>query len=436
MSIALPEQATSPAAALAPAPDPAPTRGRRFTPGLVAAAVVLLLVAVAAVAPRLLTGADPLAADPFHASWRRAARTGSAPTSSAATSSPGSCTAPGTPSASASSRRCCRCSPAASSAWSPGCPRRCRRRGAQPRARRAVRVSRGAARAAVHRVHRPGTPSLIMAIALAFAPRYARIVRAQTLLVRRSGYVEQAVAFGPLPDPAGAGGTSCPTSSGRCRPRHDRARPARSSGAVRAVVPRASARRRPSPEWGAMLSEAATTCGSPGGRRSCRARSSPSPWHLADRLGRRCSAASKEGADDVPARPVTDLHVTFGPATARSRRTPSRGISFTVERGECLAIVGESRLGQERHRPHPGRARRPPAPTSRPTGSSSTAATPLGYTDRRLAPAARPPRSASSCRTRSSPSTRCARSAGDRRAAAHPRLGDRRHPRRAGRSSC
>ncbi|WP_238011044.1 ABC transporter permease [Dactylosporangium sp. AC04546] len=42
----------------------------------------------------------------------------------------------------------------------------------------------------------PGTPSLIMAIALSFAPRYGRMVRAQTLLVRRSGYVEQAVTFG------------------------------------------------------------------------------------------------------------------------------------------------------------------------------------------------------------------------------------------------
>ncbi|MEV6924415.1 ABC transporter permease [Dactylosporangium sp. NPDC051485] len=42
----------------------------------------------------------------------------------------------------------------------------------------------------------PGTPSLILAIALAFAPRYGRIVRAQTLLVRRAGYVEQALTLG------------------------------------------------------------------------------------------------------------------------------------------------------------------------------------------------------------------------------------------------
>jgi peptide/nickel transport system permease protein len=42
----------------------------------------------------------------------------------------------------------------------------------------------------------PGTPSLVLAIALAFAPRYGRMVRAQTLLVRRAGYVEQAVTFG------------------------------------------------------------------------------------------------------------------------------------------------------------------------------------------------------------------------------------------------
>ncbi|MFI5907929.1 ABC transporter permease [Dactylosporangium sp. NPDC051541] len=42
----------------------------------------------------------------------------------------------------------------------------------------------------------PGTTSLVLAIALAFAPRYGRIVRAQTLQVRRAGYVEQAVTFG------------------------------------------------------------------------------------------------------------------------------------------------------------------------------------------------------------------------------------------------
>ncbi|SCG40736.1 ABC transporter permease [Micromonospora humi] len=42
----------------------------------------------------------------------------------------------------------------------------------------------------------PGTISLIVAIGVATLPHYARVVRGQTLLVRRSGYVEQAITFG------------------------------------------------------------------------------------------------------------------------------------------------------------------------------------------------------------------------------------------------
>jgi peptide/nickel transport system permease protein len=42
----------------------------------------------------------------------------------------------------------------------------------------------------------PGTTSLILAIGVATLPHHARVVRAQTLLVRRAGYVEQAVTFG------------------------------------------------------------------------------------------------------------------------------------------------------------------------------------------------------------------------------------------------
>ncbi|GIF96106.1 ABC transporter permease [Catellatospora citrea] len=42
----------------------------------------------------------------------------------------------------------------------------------------------------------PGTGSLIIAIGVATMPHHARVVRAQTLLVRRAGYVEQAVSFG------------------------------------------------------------------------------------------------------------------------------------------------------------------------------------------------------------------------------------------------
>ena len=42
----------------------------------------------------------------------------------------------------------------------------------------------------------PGTVSLVVAIGIATLPHYARVVRAQTLVVRRAGYVTQAVAFG------------------------------------------------------------------------------------------------------------------------------------------------------------------------------------------------------------------------------------------------
>jgi peptide/nickel transport system permease protein len=46
-----------------------------------------------------------------------------------------------------------------------------------------------------------GTVNVALAIAAAFAPGYARIVRAETLVVRRSGYVEAATTLG-LPRPA------------------------------------------------------------------------------------------------------------------------------------------------------------------------------------------------------------------------------------------
>ncbi|MEU4516570.1 ABC transporter permease [Nonomuraea wenchangensis] len=42
----------------------------------------------------------------------------------------------------------------------------------------------------------PGTGNVILAIAVAQVPTYARVIRAQTFVVRRSGYVEQAVTFG------------------------------------------------------------------------------------------------------------------------------------------------------------------------------------------------------------------------------------------------
>ncbi|WP_225725209.1 MULTISPECIES: ABC transporter permease [unclassified Nocardia] len=42
----------------------------------------------------------------------------------------------------------------------------------------------------------PGTTNLICALGIASIPRFARVVRAQTLVVRESGYVEQARTFG------------------------------------------------------------------------------------------------------------------------------------------------------------------------------------------------------------------------------------------------
>ncbi|MFI6477854.1 ABC transporter permease [Nonomuraea sp. NPDC050663] len=45
----------------------------------------------------------------------------------------------------------------------------------------------------------PGTANVVVAIAIAQLPNYARVVRAQTFVVRRSGYVEQAVTHGHRP---------------------------------------------------------------------------------------------------------------------------------------------------------------------------------------------------------------------------------------------
>ncbi|GAA5071966.1 peptide/nickel transport system permease protein [Thermocatellispora tengchongensis] len=42
----------------------------------------------------------------------------------------------------------------------------------------------------------PGTGSVVLAIGIAQIPHFARLVRAQTFVVRRAGYVEQAVTFG------------------------------------------------------------------------------------------------------------------------------------------------------------------------------------------------------------------------------------------------
>lgn len=49
--------------------------------------------------------------------------------------------------------------------------------------------------------------------------------------------------------------------------------------------------------------------------------------------------ATKPPASD-PLLTVQNLNVSFGPA--HSRRAVVKGVSFTVEEGRCVAIVGES----------------------------------------------------------------------------------------------
>ncbi|WP_436762810.1 ABC transporter permease [Streptosporangium sp. V21-05] len=99
----------------------------------------------------------------------------------------------------------------------------------------------------------PGTGNVILAIGIAQIPNYARVIRAQTFVVRRSGYVEQAVTLGlarpvlivrhvlpnvlgPLPVLATIGmGTAIIATSGL---------------SFLGMGPQP-----PSPEWGSMLSE-------------------------------------------------------------------------------------------------------------------------------------------------------------------------------------
>ena len=208
--------------------------------------------------PRVCAGAarrrDPLAADPFaRAAGAERRRTGSAPTSSAGTSSTGSCTAPGTRCASASPPPCSRSPPACCSACSPGSPTG-RRRGAEPRVRRAVRLPELLLALLFIAVTGPGTGSLVVAIGIATLPHYARVVRAQTLVVRRSGYVEQAVTFGRPAHPAGAAARPAQRARPAAGARHDRARQAdRLAAAGLSFL--GMGPQPPSPEWGAMLSE-------------------------------------------------------------------------------------------------------------------------------------------------------------------------------------
>ncbi|WP_214410839.1 ABC transporter permease [Sphaerisporangium fuscum] len=100
----------------------------------------------------------------------------------------------------------------------------------------------------------PGTGSVIVAIGVAQIPTYARVVRAQTFVVRRSAYVEQAVTFGlpravlivrhVLPNVLGPIPVLATVGLGQ-------AIIAASGLSFLGLGPQP-----PSPEWGAMLSEA------------------------------------------------------------------------------------------------------------------------------------------------------------------------------------
>ena len=150
-------------------------------------------------------------------------------------------------------------------------------------------------------------------------------------------------------------------------------------------------------------------------------RSSCSRWR-SPRSAATCSTASKERRDDrrrIEAGVPTDSSPRENEACSASRTcgSPSastevvNGISFTAAAGQVPGDRRRVRLGQERHRPHPGRADRRRRPRRAPTGSSSTAPTCATLGERAWRGAARQARSASSCRTRSSRSTRCAGSA-------------------------
>ncbi len=96
---------------------------------------------------------------------------------------------------------------------------------------------------------------MIVAIAVAQIPNYARVIRAQTFVVRRAGYVEQAVTLRPVPAAitAAARAAQRARARSRCWPRSGSARP---SSAASGLSFLGMGPQPPAAEWGAMLSEA------------------------------------------------------------------------------------------------------------------------------------------------------------------------------------
>ncbi|MFO7250415.1 MAG: ABC transporter permease [Actinomycetes bacterium] len=100
----------------------------------------------------------------------------------------------------------------------------------------------------------PGTANVIFAIGIAQIPSLARVVRAQTFVVRRAGYVEQAVTFG-LPGPALVFRHVLPNVLGPVLVLATIVL-AQSIIAASALSFLGMGPQPPAPEWGAMLSEA------------------------------------------------------------------------------------------------------------------------------------------------------------------------------------
>jgi ABC-type glutathione transport system ATPase component/ABC-type dipeptide/oligopeptide/nickel transport system permease subunit len=223
----------------------------------------------------------------------------------------------------------------------------------------------------------PGPLPATIAVGLSTAPGYARIIRGQVLRIRGSGYVETARLLGH--SPARVVARSVLPNLG------PEVLMLATLGVGQAVVWASTlsflglGAQPPAPEWGAMLNAGrtyiqtawwltvmpglaivgtiitATVLGRwlaarPGRRAASAGRSTDGRVDApgeADATGEpgtwQESAAAEESASPDEAEPllaVTGLHVAFG------ERRVVRDVSFTLQRGECVAIVGESGSGK------------------------------------------------------------------------------------------